>query len=51
MDVSTAEIGEPLVGHDVLGSARAECFKVLAWRVGIAVVGLALWEAASGRLI
>ena len=47
----TEAIEAPRIGHDVLASARAEWFKVLAWRVGITVVGLALWEAASGRLI
>ena len=47
----TEAIEAPRIGHDVLASARAEWFKVLAWRVGITVVGLALWETASGRLI
>ena len=51
MDALTAELNEPRVGHDVLASARAEWFKVMGWRVAITVVGLALWEAASGRLI
>ncbi len=51
MDALTAELNEPRVGHDVIASARAEWFKVLAWRVGITVVGLALWEAISGRWV
>lgn len=51
MDVLTAELNEPRIGHDVMASARVEWFKILAWRIGIAVVGLALWEAVSGRLI
>ena len=51
MDVLTEVVEAPRIGHDVLASARVEWFKVLAWRFGITVVGLALWEAASGRLI
>ena len=51
MNVLTAEASEPRVGHDVLASARAEWFKIIAWRIGITVVGLSLWEFASGRWI
>jgi NitT/TauT family transport system permease protein len=51
MDTLATEMDSPRIGHDIVASARAESFKVLAWRVGITVVGLALWEAASGRLI
>ena len=51
MDVLTAEIEQPRIGHDVAASARAEWFKVQAWRVGITVVGLALWETISGRWV
>ena len=51
MDVLTAEIEQPRIGHDVVASARAEWFKVQAWRVGITVVGLALWETISGRWV
>lgn len=51
MDALTAALNEPRIGHDIVASARAAWFKVLAWRLGITVAGLALWEAASGRLI
>ena len=51
MDAIAAELNEPRIGHDIVASARAEWMKVLAWRVGIALGGLALWEGVSGRLI
>ena len=51
MDVLTAELNEPRVGHDIVASARIEWFKVLGGRVGITVAGLAWWEAVSGRLV
>ena len=41
MDVLTEVVEAPRIGHDVLASARVEWFKVLAWRFGITVVGLA----------
>jgi NitT/TauT family transport system permease protein len=36
---------------DLVIAARRERMIVLAWRAGITVVGLALWELVSGRLI
>ena len=51
MDAIAAELNQPRIGHDIVASARAEWMKVLAWRVGIALGGLALWEGVSGRLI
>src|ERR1035438_8984627 len=36
---------------NLLTGARDERLIVLAWRAGITIVGLALWEFASGRLI
>ena len=51
MDTTIAEQAAPRIGHDVVASARAEWFKILAWRVGIVVVGLSLWEFVSGRWV
>jgi NitT/TauT family transport system permease protein len=51
MDAVTTAIEPPRVGHDTMPDARAEWLTVLAWRTAIIVVGLALWEGASGRLI
>ena len=51
MDVRTTELNASRVGHDVVASARVEWFKVLAWRIGITVVGLSLWETISGRWV
>ena len=39
------------VAPNLLTGARDERLIVLAWRAGITIVGLALWEFASGRLI
>ncbi len=51
MDTLTAEIDQPRIGHDAIPSARDEWLKVMAWRVGITVVGLAVWEGISGRWV
>ena len=51
MAIMTAAIEEPRIGHDVVASARSEWLKVMAWRIGITVVGLSLWEAISGRWV
>jgi NitT/TauT family transport system permease protein len=51
MDSLTAEMDQPRVGHDVVASARDEWLTVMAWRIGITVVGLGIWEGISGRLV
>ncbi len=51
MDTAIAVKPAPRIGHDVVASARAEWFAIVAWRVGIVVVGLSLWEAVSGTLV
>jgi NitT/TauT family transport system permease protein len=48
--VETIPLETP-VPVSILIEARNERLIVLAWRIGIAVIGLALWEFASGRLI
>jgi NitT/TauT family transport system permease protein len=48
--VETIPLEAP-VPVSILIGARNERLIVLAWRVAITVVGLALWEFASGRLI
>lgn len=44
------ELREPELGSD-RPAARNEWLTVWAWRIGIIIVGLGLWEFASGRLI
>jgi NitT/TauT family transport system permease protein len=45
-----ATVKEPIPA-DLLTVARNERLLVMAWRLGITVAGLALWEFASGRWI
>jgi NitT/TauT family transport system permease protein len=51
VDTIPLEAREAPAVQDLAAVARNERLVVMAWRVGITVVGLALWEAASGRLI
>src|SRR3954451_216872 len=51
VDTVPLEAREAPAVQDLAAVARNERLVVMAWRVGITVVGLALWEAASGRLI
>jgi NitT/TauT family transport system permease protein len=51
MDALATDLNEPRVGHDVVANAHAERLRIVAWRVAITVVGLALWEAVSGRWV
>ncbi len=51
VDTIPLEAREAPAVQDLAAIARNERLVVMAWRVGITVVGLALWEAASGRLI
>jgi NitT/TauT family transport system permease protein len=45
------EVREHAPVPDLAAVARNERMIVLAWRAGITIAGLALWEFASGRLI
>jgi NitT/TauT family transport system permease protein len=50
-DIIPIEAREVPAAPDLLTVARNERLIVMAWRIGITVAGLALWEFASGRLI
>src|SRR4051794_28414583 len=51
VDTIPLEAREAPVASNLVGAARNERLIVLAWRIGITVIGLTLWELASGRLI
>jgi NitT/TauT family transport system permease protein len=51
VDTIPLDAHEAPVASDLVIAARNERLVVFAWRAGITVVTLALWEFASGRLI
>lgn len=50
-DALPVELRDAPVAADAAPTVRSEWRRIMAWRCGLTIVGLAVWELVSGRLI